>query len=532
MPDFAVRTAFTAVDKISPAFSRMGNAAETFTKKTSGLFAGLAGQLGIFGGFALAAMGMKKIVSEAANFENSVANFTTLLGGSQSEAEKLVNTLQVLGAETPFQFSDLSDATQRLLGFGVATKDTVAPTLRMLGDLAQGNAEKLQGISLVYGQIMAGGKMMGQDFNQLINQGVPIAQGLAKVWGVDVNEAIKRVKQNGPVAAKDVQAAMIQMTSAGGMFYQGMMRSSKTLTGLWSTFMDSISMTASVIGQELLPYIKEVVVWATDGMTAIMNFTKENKQLIGFLIKSIPWVVGGFITWKFALLALQIPMAINTGLIWGAQAAIWAMQVAEWAAQIATWALTASNWGNLAATILVTAAVWAVQAALWAEQIAIWAVQGATWAMTAAQWALNAAFDACPIVWIIALIVLLVAAVAGAAYAVYKNWEPISEFFSGLWDGIVDGFNAAIDWIVAKFTAVTDWVANKWGKVKRFFGFANDAGKNAPNSGGMKSPNESGANLRAGNTNVNIYSNGTEAKAEVTPRRGATVNMNRLGYQQ
>jgi tape measure domain-containing protein len=447
MPDFAVRTAFTAVDKVSPAFNRMGNAADSFTKRTSGLFAGLAGQLGLFGGFALAAMGMKKVVSEAANFENSVANFTTLLGGSQSEAEKLVNTLQVLGAETPFQFSDLSDATQRLIGFGVATKDTVAPTLRMLGDLAQGNAEKLQGISLVYGQIMAGGKMMGQDFNQLINQGVPIAQGLAKVWGVDVNEAIKRVKQNGPVAAKDVQAAMIQMTSAGGMFYQGMMRSSKTLTGLWSTFMDSISMTASVIGQELLPYIKEVVVWATDGMTAIMNFTKENKQVIGFLIKSIPWVVGALVAWKVA-----------------------------------------------------------------------------TYAVAAAQLFMAAG----PI----GLIILGITALITAGYFLIKNWGKVKEFFAGLWTGIVDGFNSAIEWIVAKFTAVVGWVSRKWQSVKSFFGFANDAGNKADNARGMNAPNRAATELQAGNTNVNIYSNGTEAKAEVTPRRGATVNMKRLGYQQ
>lgn len=284
------------------------------------------------------------------------------------------------------------------------------------------------------------------------------------------------------------------------------------------------------IGSVILPMLNDLMTAFTPALNLMVDFFKENQKGISEVIKLIPWVVGGFIAWKLAIIAMQVPLAINTGLIWGAQAAIWAMQVAEWAAQIATWALTASNWGNLAATILVTAAVWAVQAALWAEQIAIWAVQGATWAMTAAQWALNAAFDACPIVWIIALIVLLVAAVAGAAYAVYKNWEPISEFFSGLWDGIVDGFNAAIDWIIQKFTAVVDWVANKWGKVKAFFGFAGDSAAQANNA--MKSPNESGANLQAGNTNVNVYSNGTEAKAEVTPRRGATVNMNKMGYQQ
>jgi len=464
--------------------------------------------------------------------------------------------LQTLGAETPFQFKDLSDATQRLLGFGVATKDTVAPTLRMLGDLAQGNSEKLQGIALVYGQIMAGGKMMGQDFNQLINQGVPIAQGLAKVWGVDVNEAIKRVKQNGPVAAKDVQAAMIQMTSAGGMFYQGMMRSSKTLTGLWSTFMDSISMTASVIGQELLPYIKEVVVWATDGMTAIMNFTKENKAAIGFLIKSIPYVIGLFVAWKVAILAMKIPLMVNTGLIWGAQAALWAMQAATWGVQIAQWAMNASNWANLAVTIIATAATWAIQAALWAEQAALWAANIALNALTAAQWALNAAMAANPIGLIIMGIATLIGVVAiairnwdsfGAALMVlfgpigmiislfktlYDRWDQIKQAFAT--GGIVAGLKeigfAILDSLLYPIQQLLQLIAKIPGIGK--YAAQAAAGIQGFREGNLNAPNKSATELQAGNTNVNIYSNGTEAKAEVTPRKGATVNMNRLGYQQ
>ena len=52
----------------------------------------------------------------------------------------------------------------------------------------------------------------------------------------------------------------------------------------------------------------------------------------------------------------------------------------------------------------------------------------------------------------------LAAAIAAAAYAVYSNWEPISEFFSELcgkigagfsaaWAGIRDGFAAALNFV-------------------------------------------------------------------------------------
>lgn len=41
--------------------------------------------------------------------------------------------------------------------------------------------------------------------------------------------------------------------------------------------------------------------------------------------------------------------------------------------------------------------------------------------------------------------VAIASAIAGAAYAVYENWEPISQFFQDLWDGIGEIFNSAWD---------------------------------------------------------------------------------------
>jgi TP901 family phage tail tape measure protein len=41
---------------------------------------------------------------------------------------------------------------------------------------------------------------------------------------------------------------------------------------------------------------------------------------------------------------------------------------------------------------------------------------------------------------------LAITALAGAAYLIYKNWEPIKEFFSNLWDGITERFHAVVEW--------------------------------------------------------------------------------------
>lgn len=45
---------------------------------------------------------------------------------------------------------------------------------------------------------------------------------------------------------------------------------------------------------------------------------------------------------------------------------------------------------------------------------------------------------------------LAIVGIATAATLIYKNWEPIKEFFINLWDGITEKFNTALEWIKGK----------------------------------------------------------------------------------
>jgi hypothetical protein len=58
---------------------------------------------------------------------------------------------------------------------------------------------------------------------------------------------------------------------------------------------------------------------------------------------------------------------------------------------------------------------------------------------TASVWAFTIALLANPVTWVIAGIVAL----AGAAYLIYKNWEPIKVFFVDLWAKITNAFMSA-----------------------------------------------------------------------------------------
>lgn len=87
---------------------------------------------------------------------------------------------------------------------------------------------------------------------------------------------------------------------------------------------------------------------------------------------------------------------------------------------------------------------------------------------------------------------LLLVALTTAAVLIYKNWEPLKEFFSGLWNGISTAANTALEAVKGYFTGVfndikatataaIDWVigkiqalGNAWDKTKAFFGFGPD----------------------------------------------------------
>lgn len=526
MPDFAVKTAFTAVDKVSPAFNRMSGAADRFGKRTSGMLAGLAGTFGVIGGIALVGMGLKKVVDSARMLEDAEAAFTPLMGGAE-KAKELVSALNQAAAATPFEFEDIAKSAKQLLPVMNQDIEKTIKTFNMLGDTAGGNADKLESITRGYTKVMMKGKVDLESLYMIADAGVPIFDELAKTMGYSKDEMNKLFKDIsvGKVTSEDLTKTFENMTSKGGIFFQGMITSSKTTSGVFSTLADSVTMTAASIGQELLPYIKDLALWLTDAMERVKTFTTENKNLIGFLIESIPWVVGALVAWKVATWAVQaaqwalkIPLMINIGLTWGAQAALWALQAATWASEIATWALQGSNWANVIVTIAATALVWGMQVALWASTAAAWASTIALGAVTIATWAFNAALAANPIVLIVMAVIAAIALLAGAAYLVYKNWGAISEFFVNLWDGIVNGFNAAIDYMSNKLDQFGNWAIGKWQAVKGFFGF--DEGDVNVNNAPNKVEAEGKYN---NNTTVNINNKNVESKVTTNNKRDTKI---------
>ncbi len=81
---------------------------------------------------------------------------------------------------------------------------------------------------------------------------------------------------------------------------------------------------------------------------------------------------------------------------------------------------------------------------------------------------------------------LVIGAIAGAAFLVYKYWDPISDWFSGVWDDMKGAASGAIEWLkgllewppLATFSKawapLTDWFGGLWDGIKAKAGAALD----------------------------------------------------------
>lgn len=244
--------------KILDAFtSKVGISASALSELATPI-----GGIALIGG-AIAGIGVAS-VKAASELETLDTNLGTLLG-SMDKGVALRKELQSYGQSTPYDTEGLAKAATTMLGYGVA-QEKVMPVMKQLGDIAMGNKEHLNALALAYGQMSATGKVMKQDLNQMANAGFGVNQ-IAESMGISVGKFNKMVGE-GKVKIEDINKALTDATSAGGLFYQSAINSSSTFEGVMSNLGEAANNTLANIGTSLLPMVKE----AAQGLVQVFEF--------------------------------------------------------------------------------------------------------------------------------------------------------------------------------------------------------------------------------------------------------------------
>lgn len=259
------KPAKTVSKSISDGFNSVGKvASKTGTALTVGLTTPL---------IALGTAGVKY----NAQMEDFQANLTTLLG-SADKASEMLNTLKQMANTTPFETSDLLEATQMMLGFGLQADKTTG-YLQTLGDISMGNSEKLMSLTRAFSQIGASGKATMEDINQMIDAGFNPLQIISEQTGKSMAVLRDEVSE-GKVSFEDIAGAMQTATSEGGRYYNAMEKASQTMNGKMSTAMDALKTALGNATQSLLPIVTQVVEKITEWANAFASLDQDTQQTI------------------------------------------------------------------------------------------------------------------------------------------------------------------------------------------------------------------------------------------------------------
>jgi len=196
---------------------------------------------------------IRSALQKAFDAEYALTNFKTMLGTIEA-AKQHVAELKAFAAQTPLTFGDLSQASKTLLAFG-ADVQKVMPSLKMLGDISLGNAEKFQSLALAFGKVQSEGKLSGVTLKQMIVAGFNPLQEIAAKTGETMDE-LKKQMEAGSISFDLVQAAMKSATSEGGRFNNAMKDASQTGAGLVSTLQDNWTAAVAKFGAAFMDAAK------------------------------------------------------------------------------------------------------------------------------------------------------------------------------------------------------------------------------------------------------------------------------------
>lgn len=356
----------------------------------------------------LAGAGIGMSIRKGMEADLQQANITTLLRGDVEKAKVLYAQLSDYGVKTPYDKAGLIEAQKTMMSFGLSSEFAFGK-LKNIGDIAMGDAQKMQSLSLAFAQATSAGKLQGQDLMQMINAGFNPLQVISERTGESMAQLKDRMSKGG-ISAQELAQAFEWATDKQGLFYQGAEKAGQTLSGKFNKMMDSITELALKVYEAISPVLSPLV-----DLAAVI-FSNIG-QGIGWLIQ------------KFQE---------GNPIIWGIAGAI-----------------------GIFTTALILHNTYTAIATAWQNRL--------TWAVIKT----NLAFLANPITWIIVGIIALIAMIAYCIVGVSgwgKAWEYTVQGMKYSWEAFVENFQLL--WTVAKntFMAGIDACKLAWYKFKEAVG--------------------------------------------------------------
>ena len=220
----------------------------------------------------------KAAIDARSKVEQLEISFSTLLG-SQEKANSLLAELKSYGTVTPYDTEGLAQAARLMLSYGMSA-NKVMPMLKVLGDIAMGDKEKLQSLALAFSQMSASGRVYKQDLNQMVNAGFNPLQIIAEKTGKSIGELNDELSA-GKISVNQIEQAFIDATSEGGKFHNMVNNMSNSLEGKIASMADEWENLKAAIGGLSSPVVTVAIDMTTWGIQKLTNAIEQLKAALG-----------------------------------------------------------------------------------------------------------------------------------------------------------------------------------------------------------------------------------------------------------
>lgn len=205
----------------------------------SGFKSAISGIPGMLAGIGVA-LGTNAVFDYSKNLDQARINWEVLMGSAE-KGEEMLSRIQKFAKDTPFDFDSTQKFAQQLKIAGL-NGDQLFKTMQVIGDAAQGNVEKAEGIATAYQQMSAKGKIQTEEMNQLLERGIPAWDMLAKATGKSKAELMQMASQ-GKLLSDEYLPKLVEQMDA--TFGGGMQKQAQTFNGQLDQLEDNLLMLGS-----------------------------------------------------------------------------------------------------------------------------------------------------------------------------------------------------------------------------------------------------------------------------------------------
>lgn len=271
--------------------------------------------------------------------ETGVAHISTLLQISTEDATLFFRELEQFAIETPLTLEGTLETMTRMFGVGIERGEMLS-TMQMLGDIALGDTEKMQGLAKALTDVRGNTTLLAQDARQFTERGVPLWDLLEQYYtatngkyaGWSAGELRASNRKETPIPYEDVFNALYMSTQPGGLYHDAMETAMKTTEGQAERMIDNYrrasgaasKVLVDVFTSDTIPAINGILEkidkWATENPDALQTIAEGFSDFatngIGALVDGLTTLMDFFAANEGALEGVMVmlgALAMATG---------------------------------------------------------------------------------------------------------------------------------------------------------------------------------------------------------------------------